>query len=243
MIRPAFVTACLFVAALALTPGPTARADTGNDPRVMPVNSKPLGASYGEWAARHWQWLFSFPADEHPLADTAPITAGQSGQVWFLGGTFSAIELSPGVILGLDSRTGAIPPGKFLFFPLVDVESSTIEGNGDTPQELRDSAAFFANFIVPDSLFLTIDGQPVGNLTDYRVQSPPFIFGPLPENNVLGLPAGSTSLSVADGVFVMLKPLPPGKHTIHFGGTIDLSPIGGVVFMQDITYTITVKPK
>jgi hypothetical protein len=66
-------------------------------------------------------------------------------------------------------------------------------------------------------------------------------------NNVLeasGIvaPAGSTSPSVSDGYFVMLKPLSVGQHTIHFGGTADLTPLGGPLFIQDITYNITVSP-
>jgi len=80
-------------------------------------------------------------------------------------------------------------------------------------------------------------------------QSPLYTYGPLPDNNVLqyfGLdaPAGSTSLSVADGYFVMLAPLSAGHHTIHFAGVI--------LFTQrrtdstssselDITYHLTVQ--
>ena len=68
----------------------------------------------------------------------------------------------------------------------------------------------------------------------------------MPDNNVLqsfgvDAPAGSTSPAVSDGVFVMLKPLSVGKHTLHYGGTLDLSSIGGPVFIQDVTYHITVK--
>jgi len=80
------------------------------------------------------------------------------------------------------------------------------------------------------------------------VQSPLYTYGPLPDNNVLqffGLdaPEGTTSKSVADGVFVMLAPLPPGKHTLHFGGSPTTTATGGPIFIQDITYTITVSKK
>ena len=73
-----------------------------------------------------------------------------------------------------------------------------------------------------------------------------FTFGPLPDNNILesfgyDAPEGATSPSVSDGVFVMLKPLAAGQHTIHFGGTLDLSGVGGPLFVQDITYHVTVK--
>jgi hypothetical protein len=138
------------------------------------------------------------------------------------------------------------PARHFALFPLVDNETSTIEGNGTTEADLRDLVGFFSDFIDPDSLFCEIDGKSVWNLTDYRVQSPLFTFGPLPDNNVLqsfgvDAPEGSTSPAVSDGVFVMLKPLSVGKHTLHYGGTLDLSSIGGPVFIQDVTYHITVK--
>jgi hypothetical protein len=224
-----------------------APADGKGNPGVLPVNSNPYGKSYGEWSARHWEWLFSMPVDAHPLFETADCSEGQSGQVWFLGGTFASIEIEPGVILGEAERDCDMPVGKALFFPLVDVECSTLEGNGETEEELRDCAEEIADFIDPDSLFLEIDGQPVGNLANFRVQSPLFVFGPLPDNNVfqffgLVAPEGTMSPAVSDGVFVMLPPLPPGEHTLHYGGAIDLSGIGGPIFIQDITYHITVSP-
>ncbi len=214
-----------------------------SNPKVLPPQSRPFGLSYGEWSAAWWQWAFSLPVDAHPLFDTADCSAGQTGQVWFLGGTFSVIEIEPGVILGEADRTCTVPSSKALFFPLVNVETSTIEGNGETEEELRAAAEFFADFIVPDSLFCEVDGKAVKNLSQFRVQSPLFTIGPLPDNNILGAPEGSTSPSVSDGVFVMLAPLSVGTHTLHFGGAIDLTEIGGPVFIQDITYQITVVPK
>src|SRR5204863_3193342 len=129
-------------------------------------------------------------------------------------------------------RNCTIPVGKALFFPLNNTECSTIEGAGDTEEELRDCAQFFSDFIVPDSLFCVVDGRQVPNLPDYRVQSPLFTFGPLPDNNVLeyfGItaPEGSTSPAVNDGVHILLAPLPPGRHTLHFGGMSDFTSIGG----------------
>ena len=220
-------------------------ADEG-DAKLVPINANYQGLTYAQWSARHWQWLFSLPAAAHPLLDTANASAGQTGSVWFLGGTFAAVETTPGVIVGQANRNIVIPTGKSVFFPLVSVEFSTIEGNGATENELRSQANFFANFIAPGSLFLIIDGKPVTNLHRQRVASPLFQFGPLPQDNILQLfgyaaPAGATSPSVSDGYFAMLKPLSRGVHTLHFGGSLDLSSIGGPLFTQDIRYTITVK--
>jgi hypothetical protein len=162
--------------------------------------------------------------------------------VWFLGGTFSDNEVLPGVFLGQVSRDCTIPSGIALFFPLVDAESSTLEGNGDTGDELLASSEFFASFIDPDSLSLEIDGKPVTNLADLSFDSPEFTFGPLPDNNVLGLASGATTPSVSDGYFAMVKDLSVGQHVLHWTGTIDLSSIDGPVFIQDVTYHLTVVP-
>jgi hypothetical protein len=235
----------LLLAAL-VDAGP-ATAGGGANSHVMPPNSKPYGHSYAEWSVLQWQWAFSLPADGHPLFGTADCSAGQSGKVWFLGGTFAVTDNGTGVIVGEATRDCTIPSGTALFFPVIDTEVSTIEGNGDTEAELSALAEFFIDFVVPDSLFCEIDGKAVKNLADFRVQSPPYTFGPLPDHNILeyfGLdaPEGSTSLSVSDGYFVMVKPLAVGEHTLHFGGVQDMTSIGGPVFIQDITYHITVVP-
>jgi hypothetical protein len=105
-----------------------------------------------------------------------------------------------------------------------------------------------AAFIDPGSLSLEIDGQPVTSLADYAAESPLFNFGPLPDDNVLeaqgyDAPQGVSTASVSDGYFAMVKALPVGTHTIHFTGTLDASSIGGPIFIQDITYHLTVAPR
>ncbi|MBI5651870.1 MAG: hypothetical protein HZC40_15750 [Chloroflexi bacterium] len=213
-----------------------------DNPTILPPNSKPFGKTYGEWSVEHWKWIYSLPVDHHPLFDTADCSAGQSGKVWFLGGMFSVTNPSPGVFIGNTTRNCKVPVGKALFFPIVDVEGSTVEGNGVTEAELR----AFANFVADHAanLFAEIDGKPITNLNAYRAQSPLFTFGPLPANNALGLPQGTTSPAVSDGYFLMIAPLSSGRHTIHFKGSIILgqpTDPGYFEFSLDITYNITVK--
>jgi hypothetical protein len=218
------------------------------DSRVFAPDTLPYDLSYAQWSARHWQWFYSLPVDANPLFDTADVSAGQSGNVWFLGGTFAPSEIAPNVFVGDVTRQCVIPSGTALFFPLVDVEASTLEGYGNNEKDLRASAEFLAAFIDPGSLSLEIDGVPVSGLTNYGVESPLFTFGPLPDDNVLeaqgyDAPQGATTASVSDGYFAMVKALPVGTHTIHFTGTLDASSIGGPIFIQDITYNLTVAPR
>ena len=77
------------------------------------------------------------------------------------------------------------------------------------------------------------------------VQSPPFSYTTAEEGNFLAgiqgepcIPGGMTVYpAVADGVYLMLSPLSPGKHTIHFVGVVGPD---GAYLTQDITYDITV---
>jgi hypothetical protein len=215
---------------------------------ILSPDSKHFGASYGEWSARWWQWAFSLPIDNHPLYDTADCREGQRGKVWFLGASFgSTINPVTGNHEAIATRHCSVPAGKALFIAIGNNEASTIEGNGTTDQELRAAAQSFQDFF--ENLSCEIDGRSVHKLDNslhtrsYRVQSPLYTFGPLPENNVLqslgvDAPAGSKSGSVADGVYVMLAPLSHGHHTIHFHGD---APFPGFPFLLDITYHITVK--
>lgn len=228
-------------ATLVLTFG-AASSVRADNPRVLPPQSHPYGKSHAEWSAEHWKWTYSMPTDAHPLTDTADVSAGQSGPVWFLGGTWAPTTDPNGNYVGIVDRHVTIPTGKALFFPIIDAEQSLAEGGVDEA-DCRTTANYFADHAV--GLSCVIDGRPVRNLAAYRTDSPFFDFGPLPENNLLGLPEGTTSSAVSDGYFIMLAPLSPGRHTIHFTGAFVFTMEADgfdFSFSLDITYLITVKP-
>jgi hypothetical protein len=93
-------------------------------------------------------------------------------------------------------------------------------------------------------LHASIDGQPVQDLFSHREVSPTFSFTLPATDNVLqgaGLNvSGVVSPAVADGYYLMLKPLSPGRHVLNFGGTFGPG-AGGLSI--DFTDTITVVPK
>jgi hypothetical protein len=219
-----------------------------NNPGIVPPDSKPGGFSYGEWNAKWWQWAFSMPTDANPLLnDKASGSAGQSGNAWFLGSAFATEIKSSGQFEGISDRNLTVPVGIMLFFPIMNVEGSVAEGNGETELDLRDYCSGFVGNITEK--FAEIDGVPVEDLQQYRAQSPLFTLGPFPEDNVLQkfgfrAPAGTTTPSVADGFCLMLKPFSVGTHTIHFGGMAkfsDPNEPGYKFTKQEATYQITVK--
>ncbi|HET9232721.1 MAG TPA: hypothetical protein VFP10_01115 [Candidatus Eisenbacteria bacterium] len=211
---------------------------SGPNPKVFPVYSRPYGLSYADWSARFWQWAFSMPVDHHPLYDTADCSEGQSGRVWFLGATFAPTVGGGGEILAYAERECNVPAGVALFIPIINAEASTLEGNGTTEAELRAAAQSFQD--LAQNLWCEVDGYVIRDLDAYRVQSPLYTFGPLPDNNLfqsigIDAPAGTMSQSVADGVHIILAPLPAGSHTIHFKGELpDFN------FFVDITYHLNV---
>ena len=228
------VIAALVVGLGLITPVTTPQAQSGGNPSVIPPNTKPHGLTYGEWSAKWWQWAYSLPVTQNPFFDEtgcANGANGQSGPVWFLTGVINSS--------GTAVRNCTVPAGKMIFFPILNVECATLEGNGSTEAELRACTDSFMNFVT--SVAADIDSVQVADIQRYRAPSPLFIYGPLPPNNVVqffgfNAPAGSTSLSIADGFYLMLKPLSVGPHTIHYTGTFG-PPIN---FTLDITYNLTV---
>ena len=209
------------------------------NPGVLPPESHLQRKSYGQWAAAWWQWALALPATAHPLFDTADCSTGQSGEVWFLGGKFC--NTGDPNCNGTAVRTCAVPAGKALFFPIVNTECSTAEGNGSSEKEMRDCA----NSIIDSAANLSaeLDGKAFRELgihQRYRSDSPLFTWTLASHDNVLkatGEPIadGTSSAAVADGVHLMLAPLSPGPHTLHFHGEFP-----SFNFSLDITYYLTV---
>jgi hypothetical protein len=204
---------------------------------VMDPSATYEGKTYAQWSASWWQWFYSLPTDRHPLFDTADVSAGQSGNVWFLGGAYNPAATN-GVKYGTAAaRDVVIPQGTALYFPLFAAESAILEGKGTNAAGLQANSQAVIDTVT--MLSCAIDGQTVSNLSAYRASSSLFTWGPLPTNNVFGdpvnFPAGATSPSVADGYYLLLQPMTPGDHSIHFNGGTPRSQI-------DITYNITITP-
>ena len=220
---------CLVLAALAAI-SQVAHSQGGNkNAEVIPPHAKFRGLSYGEWGARFWQAAFATPIVEgdHPFISGGAF-GGEDGVVFLAGVVGSPAEVDV-----------VIPSGTALFIPVINAECSVIEPDpfhGDNEEELR--ACANGHIDNTSGHFALIDGRPVANLLAYRVESPLFEFGPLPEDNLLGAPAGATSLAVDAGVYLLLSPLSVGEHEVRVGATFD--EFGASI---DTTFHITVVPR
>ncbi len=203
------------------------------NPKILPINSSAHGQPYGVWSGEWWQWALSYPVDTNPVLDpTGELAAsGQSGAVWFLAGSF-----------GDDvTRTVTIPSGKTLFFPIMNQIWINTPQFGDDPwsPEQEVYARGVIAELIDQAMNLTcqIDGVEVKKITTYRCTTPAGgeYMVTMPENNVWGIAAGTYGPAVDDGYWLMVTPLPPGKHTVHFTAA------NASGWSLEVTYNLTVK--
>ncbi len=201
---------------------------------VSPGDLRLNGTSYAQWAATWWKWSQEMPLTNsagaiHPFYDTPhfDVAAFQNNDVWFLASPFGTVQ-----------RGCQIPYGKSLFFPLFCAELSNIENDfyGATAFAQAEGAKYLADNAV--NLFCVIDGKPVANLADYRAPSPQISIS-VPTPWIQG-ETGGIGTSSGDGYFIFLAPLPPGEHTLHFGGAISLEHPFNLQAKIDMTYHITI---
>jgi hypothetical protein len=198
-----------------------------------PPPETPLGMTYGEWGAAWSQWNFSIPPGTNPSEDETGehCAIGQPDDtVWFLAGNFGTTSV----------RACTVPADRALFFPLITSICTDPENDldPDIPDEteIRDCAT--APIDVTTELGLEVDGTRfvVDELFTYRDLSPTFTLHDIPDPNVLAIAPGDHMLCIADGFWMMLRPLESGSHAIHF-----LSNVPSVPFAIDQTYTLTVE--
>jgi hypothetical protein len=230
----------LAVLASAVGPAVAGQGNLGNT-AIVPPHSNFRGRTYSEWSAAAFQWLMSLPFTHHPLFDTADCSAGQSGHVWFIDGSLAG---------GAVDRSCTVPAGTALFLMIaangpVDntgCAGDVIQPTNFTIDQLRALARANLESFLDDRGMAEIDGVLVEGLsgldTPYRVQSTVFGYTVPPFDNILELingdcyrnpPAAALRVdeAVADGVYVLIKPLSAGQHTIRFGNP-RLVPLGSV---------------
>jgi len=229
--------------ALLLATAAPALAGQGNvgNPGIAPPQSHFRGQSYAEWSAAYFEWVYSLPVDRHPLFDTAPCSEGQTGNVWFIDGTHGTpfppagrdctIPAGTALFLSLAARNQENENG---------CDGDVIQRTDYDEAELRAMAHDGLNGFL-GSRGIVIDGVQVLGLpacdpsnpstceSPYRVQSPVFDYTVPLHNSILVGDYGPCYDSpprtepytvqgvVADGVYVMIKPLPVGEHILQFG--------------------------
>ena len=174
---------------------------------VIGVDEIVFDHSQVEWSETYLQWIATFVRGSSPISDTsgALCAAKQDGDVWFLA---TSDGTAPVV------RACVVPPGRTLFVPV----AGTMERSGNKEPDCGSMARIAADTLTQHvgEMSMTIDGQRVDNLASHRIATG--------ECFALGLrqtPRSTARTAVADGYYVMLRPLEPGAHTISVGAKFD----------------------
>ncbi|MEQ1604279.1 MAG: hypothetical protein ABL999_05365 [Pyrinomonadaceae bacterium] len=189
------------------------------------------GMTYGEWSVAWWQHVFEIPFENNPIFDPtgASRNFGQTGPVFFLVNTASGSAIR---------NACRVPAGKALFFPPLTISGFTHKNEPE--HSLRNYNRSFINST--REIQVSIDDVDVGTMVSLEPHSTPlraasadgFFSVIAPENNIFGGVPGQSYETVSDGFYLMVAPLPPGPHTIKFGGV-------SRNFAADVTYNLVVE--
>jgi len=214
---------------------------------VIPPSDLPYGLSYEEWSAKWWQWYMGLATNQIENVGSPDICSGPGCHVRFLYGAPGTTTATRHVVIGPDTS---------LFFPILgfiaDNTACPVSDFG-TYTDAQLAAELTGAWSEVSVTTCTIDGVAVGGLVNpvtsiYNIVSPPFSYTIAKKDSIISLvegedciPGGMTIYpAVAEGAYLMLAPLKPGKHTIAFVGIY--GPVSAPNLKLDITYDVIVVP-
>lgn len=196
------------------------------DPKsyFYPGDSNPYGKSYHEWSAIWWKFVLEYPDRDARLTDlNGDLCAkGQSGNVWILPGASSSTGNA-----NFTRDKCVIPNGVSLLISPDDNFCSTEEPHQKFDKKQLTACAN-ASVFADDSASAKLDGIELIKITKDELngirESDPSKLKDVNyfESDVFDLyypPGEGPYDAVSSGIFLMLKPLPPGKHTLNLGAS------------------------
>jgi len=205
---------------------------TASPVQIFSPEDKPYGLSYEEHIQNFWRWQISIPGrpkSEHPMFD-------KTGAKW------SKRQSHPKLpVIYLSGAGGrkvhrkcTIPPDKSILIPVMTMVATDSEYPNST-KDLDDIAREDQDNV--NDLSLNINGKEytLADLNKFRNHTSNFevIY---PEGGIFGVSKAGRSKAVADGYYLLTKPLAPDRYTIRFKGTIP-----SIKFEEDINYTLIAK--
>jgi hypothetical protein len=182
---------------------------------IFKRNENPFNQSYEDHVKNYWKFICQLPKDKNPAIDNdgqKDEIANQNSNAPFFYLNFSKDGGS------LVERKCRVPSEKGVFIPVMGVEVSEKEVQNSSVDQLKKIAKKDQDS-VKDDLSLRLDGNEVNNLHSFRVPTDAFELN-FPENALFDVSPG-TSQAVADGFYIITKPLSPGTHTIEFKGSLE----------------------
>jgi hypothetical protein len=212
------------------------------NPVLFAKDARPFGRSMERWAELAWKWILAQPADHNPLLDNTGVdcAVGQEGPVWFIP---SVVPNGRPVFF---TRTCTIPRHRALLVQMNSIfndfpcpDPSFHPAPGQTLYDfLADGAAAFID--TTNLIEVSLDGVALEDMLGYRFTSDDLfhIKGDLSLQSTLdGCITGEPQPAVADGFFIMFKPLRPGAHTI----VVHTTDTFGMTGDTTVTYNLTIQ--
>jgi hypothetical protein len=201
-------TVVLLVAAVcvvAASPAQAARNDSG----IADASKRLAGFTAGQLIGEELRQILELPPDANPLAGTGNfcLSVGHKHTVLIL---WTTREPDPAPVCN-------VKPGTPVFFYALGGECSDVEpppSFGATEAEQRKCILDFLRGTPFDAILVSIDGEPPVNIgVDRFIAVSEQGTANLPHPNILGAAADSTTF-VAGAYSALVRPLPPGSHTI-----------------------------
>lgn len=191
---------------------PVHTATSQRDHVAYPPHSHPRGASLTTWTQRWWSWALGQPLAHNPNigAITRSCARGQHGNVWYL----------PQTLTGGAVRACAVPRGTATVVNMVGVLADyPCPDPSYHPAPGQSLHAFLRKEAVQalgtGTLRVRLDGRTVPGLMRYRYVTPMYKITEDPSMVAIdSCDTGKPQHAVAAGYTLMLRPLPPGLHTL-----------------------------
>lgn len=199
-------------------------AATFADRVLLPPDAKVGGESFGQLTSRWWQWATAMPIAPYQDPDGRLCEYGQEGKVWFLAGTDGSFNAQ---------RECVIPADRHILVPVINMRYSNPRRHGTDAlpipcKVLQESAAVNNERLASAVAF--IDGVPVTDVARYRVRSD----GCFP----IDADDDTSASTAADGYWLLIKPLPPGRHTLTVGANYAAGEGGYGTMVQNFEYVL-----
>lgn len=216
---------CVF-AGVAAAPARPSATPTDADQLLLPPDARVGRETFGDLTARWWQWAERMPLAPYLDPDGRLCGFEQEGPVWFLAGTDGTFNAR---------RTCIVPSGRHILVPVINMRTSNTRPRHGTRlplpcKVLQESAAVNNDRL--GSAVVLIDGVRVSDVARYRVRSNGCF--PLVETDE------ESPSTAADGYWLLIKPLPPGRHTLTIGANYAADEDGYGRMVQNFEYVLHV---
>ena len=202
-------TMLAMAAAVCMVAGSPAQA-VAKDSGVADASKRVAGFTAGQLLGEEFRQILELPPDANPLLGNGDncLSAGHKDKVLILWTT--PAPAAPAVC--------NVKPGTPVFFSTIFAECSSVEDPpffGATEEEQRQCVLAFLQATPFDAILVSIDGGPSVNIGLDRFLA---VSGQgtveLPDPNILGVPGNRQATFVAGAYSALVRPLPPGSHTI-----------------------------